>query len=195
MQKFIGRIFLRTAFVLSLCVQTCNLLQLLPLHGFYDICEPQLMERTWLAILWTEQPHHQSEQKESWMACMSTEGTSLSKGAGEIVTFQNLKASVCCLDPPQDQRRDKIIPQSAHIRSRRLLKEIKRLPQNLLFSQAFFKVKLLCETFVYRENKARKYQPGILSVWNMVSGISNTSNFCFRNHFWMLFFSVYRGLL
>lgn len=75
------------------------------------------------------------------MACMKTEGPPLSEEAGEIVTFEILKASFCCLDPPQDQCGDKITQQPARIRNRKLLREIKRLLQNVFFFQAFLKVK------------------------------------------------------
>lgn len=47
------------------------------------------------------------------MFCIKIEGPSLSKEAGEIVTFENLKASFCYLDPPENQSGDKITQQPA----------------------------------------------------------------------------------
>lgn len=117
------------------------------------------------------------------------------KRISEIVTFGNLKAPVCCLDLPQDQCRDKISQQPAHIRNRRLLIEIKRVPQHVFFFQTFSKVKELHETFSIEKIKLENVNLAFFPPGNVVLGIANTSNFGLRNHFWMAFFSLWRAFM
>jgi len=53
------------------------------------------------------------------MACIKIEGIIVSGEASENISFENLKALVCCLDPLQECCRKVIIPQPAGIRNRR----------------------------------------------------------------------------
>lgn len=55
------------------------------------------------------------------MACMKIEGIIVSREASENISFENWKALVYCLDPPQECCREIIIQQPASIRNRRLL--------------------------------------------------------------------------